>query len=95
MVLKNVKLTDKYLQSEGRVFLNGSQALARLPMLQQERDRLAGLNTAGFISGYRGSPLGGFDKTLWQAQKFLEAHNIYFQPGVNEDLAATSDWGSQ
>ena len=64
MIVKDVKLTDKYLQSEGRVFLTGSQALARLPMLQQERDRLAGLNTAGFISGYRGSPLGGLDKTL-------------------------------
>ena len=95
MIVKKVTLEDKYTQSEGRVFLTGSQALARLPMLQQERDRAMGLNTAGFISGYRGSPLGGFDKTLWQAKEFLESHNIYFQPGVNEELAATSVWGSQ
>ncbi|MFT4853646.1 MAG: indolepyruvate ferredoxin oxidoreductase [Candidatus Azotimanducaceae bacterium] len=95
MVVKTMKLDDKYVQQTGRVFITGSQALARLPMLQQERDRALGLNTAGFISGYRGSPLGGLDKTLWQAQKFLHAHNIYFQPGVNEDLAATSVWGSQ
>ena len=95
MVVKNIQLDDKYQQQTGRVFMTGSQALARLPMLQQERDRAAGLNTAGFISGYRGSPLGGLDKTLWQAQKFLKQHNIHFQPGVNEDLAATSVWGSQ
>ena len=95
MTVKNVKLDDKYTQRSGRVFLTGSQALARLPMLQQELDRANNLNTAGFISGYRGSPLGGLDKTLWQAQSFLEQHNIYFQPGVNEDLAATSVWGSQ
>ena len=95
MVIQNVKLADKYTQTTGHVFLIGSQALARLPMLQQERDLAAGLRTAGFISGYRGSPLGGFDKTLWQAQEFLEAHHIFFQPGVNEDLAATSVWGSQ
>jgi indolepyruvate ferredoxin oxidoreductase len=95
MVVKTIKLDDKYVQQTGRVFLTGSQALARLPMLQQERDRVAGLHTAGFISGYRGSPLGGLDKTLWQAQKFLQEHNIHFQPGVNEDLAATSVWGSQ
>lgn len=95
MVVKTIKLDDKYVQQTGRVFITGSQALARLPMLQQERDRAAGLNTAGFISGYRGSPLGGLDKTLWQAQEFLKEHNIHFQPGVNEDLAATSVWGSQ
>jgi indolepyruvate ferredoxin oxidoreductase len=94
-MLKDIKLDDKYVQQTGRVFITGSQALARLPMLQQERDRAAGLNTAGFISGYRGSPLGGLDKTLWQAQGFLKEHNIHFQPGVNEDLAATSVWGSQ
>lgn len=95
MMLKDIKLDDKYVQQTGRVFMTGSQALARLPMLQQQRDRAAGLNTAGFISGYRGSPLGGLDKTLWQAQRFLLEHNIHFQPGVNEDLAATSVWGSQ
>ena len=95
MMLKDIKLDDKYVQQTGRVFMTGSQALARLPMLQQQRDRAAGLNTAGFITGYRGSPLGGLDKTLWQAQRFLLEHNIHFQPGVNEDLAATSVWGSQ
>ena len=94
-MLKNTSLDDKYVQQTGRVFLTGTQALARLPMLQQERDKAAGLHTAGFISGYRGSPLGGLDKTLWQAQKFLKAHDIHFQPGVNEDLAATAVWGSQ
>ncbi|MFT7139204.1 MAG: indolepyruvate ferredoxin oxidoreductase, partial [Sulfitobacter sp.] len=95
MVVRKVRLEDKYTQNSGRVFLTGNQALARLPMLQQERDRAAGINTAGFISGYRGSPLGGLDKTLWQASSFLEDHNIYFKPGVNEDLAATAVWGSQ
>ncbi len=95
MAVKKVSLDDKYEQHTGRVFLTGSQALARLPMLQQELDSANGLNTAGFISGYRGSPLGGLDKTLWQAKKFLLKHNIHFQPGVNEELAATSVWGSQ
>ncbi|MBD3648988.1 MAG: indolepyruvate ferredoxin oxidoreductase family protein, partial [Pseudomonadales bacterium] len=95
MVVKDIKLEDRYTQHDGRVFLTGNQALARLPMLQRERDQAEGLNTAGFISGYRGSPLGGLDKTLWQAQKFLKEHNIHFQPGVNEDLAATAVWGSQ
>jgi indolepyruvate ferredoxin oxidoreductase len=95
MVVKNIQLDDKYVQESGRVFLTGTQALARLPMLQHERDRAAGLHTAGFISGYRGSPLGGLDKTLWQASRFLKGHDIHFQPGVNEDLAATSVWGSQ
>ena len=95
MVVKQVSLDDKYEQHTGRVFLTGSQALARLPMLQKELDIENGLNTAGFISGYRGSPLGGLDKTLWQAKKFLKEHNIYFQPGVNEELAATAVWGSQ
>jgi indolepyruvate ferredoxin oxidoreductase len=90
-----ISLDDKYTQTSGRVFMTGSQALARLPMLQRQRDLAAGLNTAGFISGYRGSPLGGLDKTLWQAQKFLGENHIHFQPGINEDLAATSVWGSQ
>ena len=91
----SVSLSDKYTKTRGRVFMTGSQALARLPMLQRQRDLKAGLNTAGFISGYRGSPLGGLDKTLWQAQQFLSENHIHFQPGVNEDLAATSVWGSQ
>ncbi len=88
-------LDDKYTRTTGRVFLTGTQALIRLPMLQRERDLAAGLNTAGFISGYRGSPLGGLDQGLWKAKKHLAEHHITFQPGVNEDLAATAVWGSQ
>ena len=90
-----VTLDDKYTLDSGRVFLTGTQALVRLPMLQRERDLAAGLNTAGFISGYRGSPLGGLDQSLWKAKKHLETHHIRFQPGVNEDMAATSIWGTQ
>ncbi|MEY2631912.1 MAG: hypothetical protein RIR00_566, partial [Pseudomonadota bacterium] len=88
-------LDDKYRLASGRVYLNGIQALARLPMLQRERDQAAGLNTAGFISGYRGSPLGGLDQALWKAREHLAAHQVVFQPGINEDLAATACWGSQ
>jgi indolepyruvate ferredoxin oxidoreductase len=92
---RKVTLDDKYARFDGRVYLTGIQALVRLPILQQRRDRVAGLNTAGFISGYRGSPLGGYDLALWGAKKHLEAHNIHFQPGTNEDMAATAVWGSQ
>ncbi len=92
---QDVTLDDKYTLEEGRVYLSGTQALVRLPMLQKARDRAAGLNTAGFISGYRGSPLGAYDQALWQAKAHLKAHDIVFQPGVNEDLAATSCWGTQ
>ncbi|MEJ0048954.1 MAG: indolepyruvate ferredoxin oxidoreductase family protein [Rhodospirillales bacterium] len=90
-----VTLDDKYSRFDGRVYLTGIQALVRLPILQYRRDRAAGLNTAGFISGYRGSPLGGYDLALWGAKKHLDAHQIHFQPGTNEDLAATAVWGSQ
>jgi indolepyruvate ferredoxin oxidoreductase len=90
-----VTLDDKYARFDGRVYLTGIQALVRLPILQKRRDRAAGINTAGFISGYRGSPLGGYDLALWSAKKHLEAHQIHFQPGTNEDLAATAVWGSQ
>ena len=93
--LTTVTLDDKYTLERGRAFMSGTQALVRLPMLQRERDRLAGLNTAGFISGYRGSPLGGLDQALWKAKPHLARHDIVFQPGLNEDLAATSVWGSQ
>jgi len=93
--LARATLEDKYTLEKGRVFLTGTQALVRLALLQRERDARAGLNTAGFISGYRGSPLGGLDQTLWRAQKHLESHHIRFQPGVNEDLAATAIWGTQ
>jgi len=93
--LSRVTLDDKYTLEKGRVFLTGTQALVRLPMLQRARDQRAGLNTAGFISGYRGSPLGGLDQSLWKAKAHLDTHHIKFQPGVNEDLAATSIWGTQ
>jgi indolepyruvate ferredoxin oxidoreductase len=90
-----ISLDQKYTQATGHVFLTGIQALVRLPMAQIRRDRAAGLNTAGFVSGYRGSPLGGYDQQLFAARKHLEQYNIKFQPGVNEDLAATAIWGSQ
>ena len=93
--LANATLDDKYTVERGRVFLTGTQALIRLLMLQRVRDQVAGLNTAGFVSGYRGSPLGALDLSLARARQHLEAHHIHFQPGVNEDLAATSIWGSQ
>jgi indolepyruvate ferredoxin oxidoreductase len=93
--LREVSLDDKYEVESGRVFLTGIQALVRLLMLQRQRDVLAGLNTAGFVSGYRGSPLGALDQSLWKAQKFLDRAHIKFQPGLNEDLAATAVWGSQ
>ncbi len=93
--LSRASLDDKYTLDRGRVFLTGTQALVRLAMLQRDRDQRAGINTAGFISGYRGSPLGGLDQALWKARSHLETHHIRFQPGVNEDLAATSIWGTQ
>ncbi|HEX7686091.1 MAG TPA: indolepyruvate ferredoxin oxidoreductase family protein [Burkholderiaceae bacterium] len=93
--LESVSLDDKYALETGRAFMSGVQALVRLPMLQRTRDALAGLNTAGFISGYRGSPLGGYDQALWSARKHLAAQNIVFQPGVNEELGATAVWGTQ
>src|SRR6266481_6388659 len=95
MALAAVTLDDKYTVESGRIFLTGTQALVRLPMMQRARDVAAGLNTACFISGYRGSPLGGFDQGLWSAQRFLDENHITFQPGVNEDLGATAVWGSQ
>lgn len=90
-----ITLNDKYTATSGRVFLSGTQALVRLPMVQMRRDREAGLNTATFISGYRGSPLGGYDQQLVRAKKYLDPLDITFQPGLNEDLAAASIWGSQ
>src|SRR5215471_2920719 len=95
MALMEVGLDDKYRLDVKRIFLSGTQALVRLPMLQRERDRAQGLNTAGFISGYRGSPLGMYDHALWRAKTFLKQHDIEFAPGLNEDLAATAVWGSQ
>ncbi|MDH1901047.1 indolepyruvate ferredoxin oxidoreductase family protein [Comamonas aquatica] len=93
--LESITLDDKYTLERGRAFMSGVQALVRLPMLQRQRDAKHGLNTAGFISGYRGSPLGTYDQSLWAAKKHLEAQHIVFQPGVNEELAATAVWGTQ
>ncbi len=93
--LKAVTLDDKYSLDHGRAFMSGVQALVKLPMLQRQRDALAGKDTAGFISGYRGSPLGGYDQALQKAAHYLKAQNIVFQPGVNEELAATALWGTQ
>src|ERR1700684_4129925 len=95
MTLMQIGLDDKYQLDTKRIYLSGIQALVRLPMLQRERDRAQGLNTAGFISGYRGSPLGMYDQALWRAQADLAPHDIVFSPGLNEDLAATAVWGSQ
>ncbi len=92
---QHVQLDDKYVATSGRIFLSGVQALIRLPILQHLRDTAAGLNTAGFISGYRGSPLGGLDKAAWKAAPHLNRHNIKFWPAVNEELAATAVWGTQ
>ncbi|HZY55348.1 MAG TPA: indolepyruvate ferredoxin oxidoreductase family protein [Reyranella sp.] len=92
---QSVTLDDKYVLESGRVYLTGTQALVRLPMMQRQRDLAAGLNTACYITGYRGSPLGGFDQALWQAKRFIKKNHIEFQPGTNEDLAATALWGTQ
>ncbi|HRI17314.1 MAG TPA: indolepyruvate ferredoxin oxidoreductase family protein, partial [Burkholderiaceae bacterium] len=93
--IESVSLEDKYTLDRGNAFMSGVQALVRLPMLQRQRDAALGLNTAGFISGYRGSPLGGYDQALWAARKHLAEQHIVFQPGVNEELGATAVWGTQ
>ncbi|MDO9435727.1 indolepyruvate ferredoxin oxidoreductase family protein [Hydrogenophaga sp.] len=93
--LREVSLDDKYTATTGEIYLSGIQALVRLPLMQRLRDQAAGLHTGGFISGYRGSPLGGLDEALWKARPHLDAHHVRFVPGVNEELAATSVWGSQ
>ncbi|MDD9984302.1 MAG: indolepyruvate ferredoxin oxidoreductase family protein [Gammaproteobacteria bacterium] len=93
--LATVDLDDKYTRARGRVFLTGIQALVRLVLAQRQRDAAAGHDTAGYISGYRGSPLGGLDLQLERAKPHLERHHVVFQPGVNEDVAATACWGTQ
>ncbi len=95
MAFRKVTLEDKYVLQSGRIFLTGVQALVRLPLMQKQRDASNGLNTAGYISGYRGSPLGTYDAELTKARKHLEAADVKFVPGVNEDLAATAVWGTQ
>src|ERR1041385_5195524 len=95
MTLKNVTLDDKYDLTKGRVFVTGYQALIRACLMQKERDRRAGLNTAGHGSGYRGPPLGGLDQQFMRAKPHLGRHNVLFHSGLNEDLAATAVWGTQ
>ncbi len=95
LVRPDVALDDKYRVKEGWVFLAGTQALVRLPIQQRLRDEAAGKNTGGYVSGYRGSPLGRYDMDLWQAEKVLKENRVFFRPAVNEDLAATAIWGAQ
>src|SRR6202051_1061360 len=93
--LAAVTLDDKYTVEKGRIYLPGTQALVRLQMMQRQRDAAAGLNPACFVTGYRGSPLGGLDQALSGARRFIERNRIQFQPAINEELAATAVWGSQ
>lgn len=93
--LRQVRLNDKYDLSQDRIFVSGTQAIVRLALMQHALDKRAGLNTAGYITGYRGSPLGGMDQQMRQAHAELAAADIVFNPGINEDLAATAIWGAQ
>src|SRR5512142_2042118 len=95
MTLRSVSLDDKYDLMKDRVLVTGYQALIRALLMQKERDRRSGLNTAGYVTGYRGSPLGGLDQQMLRAGRFLAAQDVKFQPGINEELAATALWGSQ
>jgi indolepyruvate ferredoxin oxidoreductase len=95
MALNHVTLEDKYDLGKSRIFVTGFQALVRLCMMQKERDRRAGLNTAGYVTGYRGSPLGTLDQQFMRAQRHLDRYDVRFQAGINEDIAATALWGSQ
>lgn len=88
-------LDDRYVLERGRILVSGTQALVRLPLVQRQRDLAAGLNTAGYVSGYRGSPLAGFDREMQRAGKYLRANHVVFHPGLNEDMAATAVWGTQ
>ncbi|KPP87860.1 MAG: indolepyruvate ferredoxin oxidoreductase [Rhodobacteraceae bacterium HLUCCO07] len=95
MSKQQVTLQDRYDLEKSQVLLNGTQALVRLMLAQKQRDMQAGLNTAGYVTGYRGSPLGAVDLQMARAQSILTEHDIKFEPGLNEDLAATALWGSQ
>ena len=95
MVSPKTAPDEKYKQTEGKVYLSGNQALVRMTVEQARRDRANGLHTAGFVSGYRGSPLGHLDQDFTRIKPLLESLDIRFQPGVNEDLAATAVWGTQ
>ncbi len=93
--LQQVRLADRYDLEKDQVFITGTQAVVRLMLMQKERDRRAGLNTGGYVTGYRGSPIGGLDLAMWKEQNNLKANDVIFEPGLNEDLAATALWGSQ
>lgn len=93
--LRDVTLEDKYLLKSGQIFVTGIQALVRLPMMQSDADRRSGVRTAGYVTGYRGSPLGALDQQLALASEQLDACDVRFLPAVNEDLAATAVWGTQ
>ncbi|RLQ21991.1 indolepyruvate ferredoxin oxidoreductase family protein [Seongchinamella sediminis] len=93
--MRKVSLDDKYALDATRAYMTGIEALVRLPMLQHQRDQRRGLNTAAFISGYRGSPLGTVDQSMWKARSWLQQHKVHFEAGINEELAATAVWGSQ
>ncbi len=95
MALNQVTLDDKYDLAKSRIFVTGFQAIVRLCLMQKERDRRAGLNTAGYVTGYRGSPLGTLDQQFIRAQRALDKYDVHFQAGLNEDIAATAIWGSQ
>ena len=95
MTSPKISLNDRFDLEKSPVLLNGTQALVRMMLMQAARDKAAGLNTAGLVTGYRGSPLGAVDLQMSKAEKFLHAHNVTFQPGLNEDLAATALWGAQ
>src|ERR1700743_1907615 len=95
MALAAVTLDDKYAPDTGRGHPNGTPGLQGPPSVQRERDAAAGVNTGCFIAGYRGSPLGGFDQALWSARRFLDKNHIKFQPAINEEIGATSVWGTQ
>jgi indolepyruvate ferredoxin oxidoreductase len=95
MARQDVTLLDKFDLSKTTILLNGTQALVRLMLMQKARDAAAGLNTAGYVTGYRGSPLGSVDTQMKRAARELAQAQITFQPGLNEDLAATALWGSQ
>src|ERR1700704_3806379 len=95
MALNHVTLDDKYDLTKSRIFVTGFQAIVRLCLMQKERDRQAGLNTAGYVTGYRGSPLGTLDLQFIRAQRALDKYDVRFQAGVNEDIAATAIWGAQ
>src|SRR5215211_7878853 len=95
MTTNHVTLDDKYDLDKAQVFVTGYQALIRMCLMQKERDRRAGLNTAGYVTGYRGSPLGGLDQQFQRAAHVLAPADVVFQPGINEDLAATALWGTQ